>query len=89
MTLNCLFPILDICHNYQTFNKAYSDTGLFGVLVVCEPMQAFDAGRAVIRAAQRLATDVTDAELDVAKKRLCGKLCDKLYCEHFIATALC
>lgn len=83
-----LFAISDICHNYESFNTTYSDTSLFGVFVVCEPMQCFDAGRAVIRAAQSLTNDVTDAEINEAKKRLTNRVVNTLYCKHFIVAIL-
>lgn len=56
--------------------------------VVCEPEQCEDAGRAVIRAVQNLTNDVTDAEIDEAKKRLSGNLLKKLYSKQFIVDTL-
>lgn len=56
--------------------------------VLCEPEQCEDAGRAVIRAAQNLTSDVTDAEINAAKKRLSGNILKKLYSKHFLLVPL-
>lgn len=62
--------ISEICHNYQTFNTTYTDTGLFGVYTVCEPLQCDDIAMAVLEAWKRVSYSITDAELDEAKNRL-------------------
>lgn len=51
---------------------------------VCEPEHCTEVPRSIIRAWQTLANDVTDAELDEAKKRLIGKVLNTLYCMHFL-----
>ncbi|XP_055315672.1 mitochondrial-processing peptidase subunit beta-like [Sitodiplosis mosellana] len=64
----------EICHSYQAFNITYSDTGLFGVYSVCEPLQCEHISKAVLEAWHRVSYSITDAELDQAKNRLITKL---------------
>lgn len=69
------FVILaDICHSYQAFNTTYSDTGLFGVYMVCEPLQCDDISKAVLEAWHRVGNSITESELDEAKNRLITQL---------------
>jgi len=64
----------EICHNYQAFNITYSDTGLFGVYAVCEPLQCDQISKAILDAWHRVSYSITDAELEEAKNRLITKL---------------
>jgi len=64
----------EICHSYEAFNITYSDTGLFGVYTVCEPMQCDAIAKAIMEAWHRVSYGITDAELDQAKNRLITQL---------------
>ncbi|XP_031634631.1 mitochondrial-processing peptidase subunit beta-like [Contarinia nasturtii] len=64
----------ELCHNYKAFNTTYSDTGLFGVYIVCEPMQCDEISRSALKTWHRIANSITDAELDQAKNRLITQL---------------
>lgn len=61
----------------EPFNITYSDTGLFGAYIVCEPMQSEGAVGSLIDAWHRLSYSITDAELETAKNRLITHLLKK------------
>lgn len=75
--------MLDMCHNARAFNITYSDTGLFGVYSVCEPMQCEDVSAATMDAWHRLSYSITDAELDIARNRLINQLLTELTSTYF------
>jgi len=57
-------------HSAMTFNTSYKDTGLFGVYFVAEPNTVFNATAVAMHNLARLATDVTDLEVERAKQQL-------------------
>lgn len=66
--------ISELCHSFEPFNITYSDTGLFGMYTICEPLQCEEIVKATLDAWHRVAYGITDAELDMAKNRLVTKL---------------
>lgn len=61
----------------------YSDTGLFGVYYVCEPLQCEDFAKEALDAWHRTAYGITEAELDEAKNRLITQLLNQQSCKSF------
>ncbi|CAH0548744.1 unnamed protein product [Brassicogethes aeneus] len=60
----------DLCHSYQSFNTCYKDTGLWGVYFVSDPLKIEDMIFNVQQEFMRLATSVTEGEVDRAKALL-------------------
>lgn len=60
----------ELCHSYQSFNTCYTDTGLWGIYFVCDPLKCEEMLAFVQNEWMRLCTAVTDAEVDRAKNLL-------------------
>nr|XP_005995352.2 PREDICTED: mitochondrial-processing peptidase subunit beta [Latimeria chalumnae] len=60
----------NLCHSFQSFNTCYTDTGLWGLYMVCEPNTIEDMMHFVQREWMRLCTSVTDSEVARAKNLL-------------------
>ncbi|KAM4748131.1 mitochondrial-processing peptidase subunit beta [Rhinophrynus dorsalis] len=60
----------NLCHSFQSFNTCYTDTGLWGLYMVCEPNTVEDMMHFVQREWIRLCTSVTENEVARAKNLL-------------------
>ncbi|KAJ8047765.1 Mitochondrial-processing peptidase subunit beta [Holothuria leucospilota] len=60
----------NLCHSYQSFNTCYTDTGLWGIYMVCDKMTIEDMIFHVQNEWMYLCTSVTDSEVDRAKNLL-------------------
>ncbi|XP_006038463.1 mitochondrial-processing peptidase subunit beta [Alligator sinensis] len=60
----------NLCHSFQSFNTCYTDTGLWGLYMVCEPSTIQDMMHFVQREWIRLCTSVTESEVARAKNLL-------------------
>ncbi|XP_021240213.1 mitochondrial-processing peptidase subunit beta isoform X1 [Numida meleagris] len=60
----------NLCHSFQSFNTCYTDTGLWGLYMVCEPSTVQDMVHFVQREWIRLCTSVTENEVARAKNLL-------------------
>ncbi|PIO37181.1 Mitochondrial-processing peptidase subunit beta [Aquarana catesbeiana] len=60
----------NLCHSFQSFNTCYTDTGLWGLYMVCEPNTVEDMMHFVQREWIRLCTSVTEGEVARAKNLL-------------------
>ena len=60
----------EIAHSFNTFNKFYSDTGLFGVHIVAPDNMLDDAMYTVTNNMVRLCHNVSDEEVERAKAQL-------------------
>ncbi|XP_053691689.1 mitochondrial-processing peptidase subunit beta [Sabethes cyaneus] len=60
----------NLCHNFQSFNTCYKDTGLWGIYFVCDPLKCEDMVFNLQNEWMRLCTMVTDSEVDRAKNLL-------------------
>ncbi|KAF6725533.1 Mitochondrial-processing peptidase subunit beta [Oryzias melastigma] len=60
----------NLCHSFQSFNTCYTDTGLWGLYMVCEPGTVGDMMHFTQREWMSLCTSVTEAEVARAKNLL-------------------
>ncbi|XP_010723172.1 mitochondrial-processing peptidase subunit beta isoform X1 [Meleagris gallopavo] len=60
----------NLCHSFQSFNTCYTDTGLWGLYMVCEPSTVQDMVHFVQREWIRLCTSVTENEVARARNLL-------------------
>ncbi|RXM36688.1 Mitochondrial-processing peptidase subunit beta [Acipenser ruthenus] len=60
----------NLCHSFQSFNTCYTDTGLWGLYMVCEPNTIEDMMHFTQREWMRLCTSVTESEVIRAKNLL-------------------
>ncbi|XP_072327422.1 mitochondrial-processing peptidase subunit beta [Scyliorhinus torazame] len=60
----------NLCHSFQSFNTCYTDTGLWGLYMVCESNTIDNMLHFVQREWMRLCTIVTDSEVARAKNLL-------------------
>uniref|UniRef100_A0A4W3J4L8 Mitochondrial-processing peptidase subunit beta n=1 Tax=Callorhinchus milii TaxID=7868 RepID=A0A4W3J4L8_CALMI len=62
----------NLCHSFQSFNTCYTDTGLWGLYMVCEPNTIEEMLHFVQREwyVMRLCTSVTEAEVARARNLL-------------------
>nr|KAF6319988.1 peptidase, mitochondrial processing subunit beta [Myotis myotis] len=60
----------NLCHSFQSFNTCYTDTGLWGIYMVCEPATVADMLHVVQKEWIRLCTSVTESEVARAKNLL-------------------
>ncbi|NWR77038.1 MPPB peptidase, partial [Centropus unirufus] len=60
----------NLCHSFQSFNTCYTDTGLWGLYMVCEPSTIQDMVHFLQREWIRLCTSVTENEVARAKNLL-------------------
>merc|ERR1711976_794070 len=60
----------NLCHSFQSFNTCYTDTGLWGIYFVCEPMQIDDMVFNIQDEWMRICSSVTDFEVERAKNLL-------------------
>jgi len=60
----------NLCHSFQSFNTCYTDTGLWGMYYVCEPLQIDDMLFNVQQEWMRLCASVTEFEVARAKNLL-------------------
>uniref|UniRef100_A0ABI7XWF9 Mitochondrial-processing peptidase subunit beta n=1 Tax=Felis catus TaxID=9685 RepID=A0ABI7XWF9_FELCA len=60
----------NLCHSFQSFNTSYTDTGLWGIYMVCEPATIADMLHVVQKEWMRLCTSVTESEVARAKNLL-------------------
>nr|XP_033815513.1 mitochondrial-processing peptidase subunit beta [Geotrypetes seraphini] len=60
----------NLCHSFQSFNTCYTDTGLWGLYMVCEPNTVEDMMHFVQREWIRLCTSVTESEVARARNLL-------------------
>ncbi|XP_066489213.1 mitochondrial-processing peptidase subunit beta [Tiliqua scincoides] len=60
----------NLCHSFQSFNTCYTDTGLWGVYMVCEATTIEDMMHFIQREWIRLCTSVTESEVARAKNLL-------------------
>ncbi|KAM8929022.1 mitochondrial-processing peptidase subunit beta [Lycaon pictus] len=60
----------NLCHSFQSFNTSYTDTGLWGIYMVCEPATIADMLRVVQKEWMRLCTSITESEVARAKNLL-------------------
>jgi len=59
-----------LAHNYMSFNTCYTDTGLWGVYMVCDRTKIHDMVHAVQSEWMRLCSSVTEEEVSRAKNIL-------------------
>ncbi|XP_040591143.1 mitochondrial-processing peptidase subunit beta [Mesocricetus auratus] len=59
-----------LCHSFQSFNTSYTDTGLWGLYMVCEEATVADMLHVVQQEWIRLCTNVTESEVARAKNLL-------------------
>lgn len=64
----------NMAHSFQSFNTNYTDTGLWGIYLVAEPMQLDDLTLAIQSEWMRLCKNVTDMEVRRAKNILKANL---------------
>ncbi|XP_074861328.1 cytochrome b-c1 complex subunit 1, mitochondrial [Carettochelys insculpta] len=67
-----------LCHSFQTFNTCYSDTGLFGLYFVSEPLNVEDTLHFAQGEWMRLCTSATEGEVKRAKNILRNALVAQL-----------
>ncbi|XP_053672099.1 mitochondrial-processing peptidase subunit beta-like [Anopheles nili] len=67
-----------LCHNYESFNLNYRDTGLWGIYFQCDPLQCEDMLFNVQNEWMRLCTMVTEGEVERAKRQLKTRLLAQL-----------
>ncbi|XP_034019480.1 mitochondrial-processing peptidase subunit beta [Thalassophryne amazonica] len=60
----------NLCHSFQSFNTCYTDTGLWGLYVVCEPSTIGDMMHFTQMEWMSLCTSVTESEVARAKNLL-------------------
>ncbi|XP_023606872.1 mitochondrial-processing peptidase subunit beta isoform X2 [Myotis lucifugus] len=60
----------NLCHSFQSFNTCYTDTGLWGIYMVCESATVADMLHVVQKEWIRLCTSVTESEVARAKNLL-------------------
>ncbi|NWX99801.1 MPPB peptidase, partial [Nothoprocta ornata] len=60
----------NLCHSFQSFNTCYTDTGLWGLYMVCEPSTIQDMVHSIQREWIRLCTSVSESEVARAKNLL-------------------
>jgi len=72
-------------HSYEAFNINYRDTGLWGIYWVCDKLGCADMTWVVQDEWKRLATTVSDFEVDRAKNQLLAHLTNQQNC----TTAAC
>uniref|UniRef100_A0A3Q2YSV0 Mitochondrial-processing peptidase subunit beta n=1 Tax=Hippocampus comes TaxID=109280 RepID=A0A3Q2YSV0_HIPCM len=60
----------NLCHSFQSFNTCYTDTGLWGLYMVCEPGTIDDMMRFTQKEWMSLCTSVTEGEVARAKNLL-------------------
>uniref|UniRef100_A0A672T9N2 Mitochondrial-processing peptidase subunit beta n=1 Tax=Sinocyclocheilus grahami TaxID=75366 RepID=A0A672T9N2_SINGR len=60
----------NLCHSFQSFNTCYTDTGLWGLYMVCEPGTVSDMMRFTQLEWMSLCTSVTESEVNRAKNLL-------------------
>lgn len=60
----------NLCHSFQSFNTCYTDTGLWGLYMVCEPGTINEMIRFTQLEWMSLCTNVTDSEVNRAKNLL-------------------
>jgi len=60
----------NLCHSFQSFNTSYTDTGLWGIYMVCEPATIADMLHVVQKEWMRLCTSVSESEVARAKNLL-------------------
>ncbi|WP_411026788.1 insulinase family protein, partial [Salmonella sp. s54395] len=60
----------NLCHSYQSFNTCYTDTGLWGIYMVCDKLTIEDMIFHIQSEWMYLCTSVTDSEVDRAKNLL-------------------
>uniref|UniRef100_A0A4W3JZL3 Ubiquinol-cytochrome c reductase core protein 1 n=1 Tax=Callorhinchus milii TaxID=7868 RepID=A0A4W3JZL3_CALMI len=59
-----------LCHSFQSFNMCYSDTGLWGIHMVCEGMTIEDMLHFTQAEWMSLCTSVTESKVNRAKRTL-------------------
>uniref|UniRef100_A0A182PHE9 Mitochondrial-processing peptidase subunit beta n=1 Tax=Anopheles epiroticus TaxID=199890 RepID=A0A182PHE9_9DIPT len=67
-----------LCHNFESFNLTYRDTGLWGIYFECDPLMCEDMLFNVQNEWMRLCTMVTDGEVERAKRQLKTRLLAQL-----------
>uniref|UniRef100_A0A8C2H363 Mitochondrial-processing peptidase subunit beta n=1 Tax=Cyprinus carpio TaxID=7962 RepID=A0A8C2H363_CYPCA len=60
----------NLCHSFQSFNTCYTDTGLWGLYMVCEAATVSDMMRFTQLEWMSLCTNVTESEVNRAKNLL-------------------
>jgi len=60
----------NFCSSFQSFNTCYKDTGLWGIYFVCGGMDILDMFFNIQQEWKRMATSITDFEVDRAKNLL-------------------
>ncbi|XP_064604939.1 LOW QUALITY PROTEIN: mitochondrial-processing peptidase subunit beta-like [Liolophura sinensis] len=60
----------ELAHSFQSFNTCYTDTGLWGIYFVCEPLQLGDMMFNVQGEWMRLCSNVTEFEVERARNLL-------------------
>ncbi|OBS71991.1 hypothetical protein A6R68_13435 [Neotoma lepida] len=60
----------NLCHSFQSFNTSYTDTGLWGLYMVCEQATVGDMLHVVQKEWMRLCTSVTESEVARARNLL-------------------
>ncbi|KAK2883292.1 mitochondrial-processing peptidase subunit beta isoform X2 [Channa argus] len=60
----------NLCHSFQSFNTCYTDTGLWGLYMVCEPSTVSDMMHFTQMEWMSLCTSVTETEVARAKNLL-------------------
>uniref|UniRef100_A0A4W6E836 Mitochondrial-processing peptidase subunit beta n=1 Tax=Lates calcarifer TaxID=8187 RepID=A0A4W6E836_LATCA len=60
----------NLCHSFQSFNTCYTDTGLWGLYMVCEPSTINDMMHFTQMEWMSLCTNVTESEVARAKNLL-------------------
>lgn len=60
----------NLCHSFQSFNTCYTDTGLWGLYMVCEPNTVEDMMHFVQKEWIRLCTNISETEVARAKNLL-------------------
>lgn len=62
------------CQSYMSFNTSYTDTGLWGAYFVADRFHVYDTWQRIVEEWKRLATAVTDFEIERAKNLLKTKM---------------
>lgn len=60
----------NLAHSFQSFNTCYTDTGLWGMYFVCDPLKCEDMLYNVQSEWMRLCTSVTESEVERARNML-------------------
>ncbi|PNF21225.1 Mitochondrial-processing peptidase subunit beta [Cryptotermes secundus] len=60
----------NLAHSFQSFNTCYTDTGLWGIYFVCDPLKCEDMLYNVQSEWMRLCTSVTESEVERARNLL-------------------